>query len=570
MTRAKFWATNALATALILGACGDDDPSGPRVDEPNLSGITPAEGGVGTEVRIDGTDFSTGEVTVSFGSFESPRVVEEGGAVFALVPEGVVAGTTYDVTVTNEGEASSTLEDAFTVVGPTALRINGVAKPTGLIGMTIIIEGSAFGDSMALADGRVYFTNDAGTPIQATILSPAEDWTNGFIVTTVPAGTADTSLVWVETATGSTDSIQFRLIQSGTFSPSTIDWTQTSSLPQALTGLGAVFVPIETGGIAVNYVYTLGGADDTQNATDFVNGAGVEQTGALGNWTGYGALPAPRAYAATAAATAFTAALDTTSVGAFLYVIGGQDTAGTTTSTVFVGRVDLNGDVLDWQSTTPLPTPLHGAAAVIFRGFIYLAGGAGNDDVAVANTYRAQVHSDGTLGQWEELDALPTPASHLALVNFGPFLYAVGGDAGTVAPELNTLSGTERAEVDLGRINLRTGGLTTEGWVATTAMNKARAKHSTIFGGGSLFTTSGVYSGQPGSSENSYATVNNNGTLGSWQGATGSEGIEVEIGFSLYNQATISFVDESGTGHVLVLGGADRETGTPSAGVVYY
>ena len=61
------------------------------------------------------------------------------------------------------------------------------------------------------------------------------------------------------------------------------------------------------------------------------------------------------------------------------------------------------------------------------------------------------------------------------------------------------------------------------------------------------------------------------GTLEPWQGATGSDIISNELGYSIYNQAAITFIDQNGAGHVLVLGGARRDSeGTPSAGVVYY
>jgi hypothetical protein len=102
-------------------------------------------------------------------------------------------------------------------------------------------------------------------------------------------------------------------------------------------------------------------------------------------------------------------------------------------------------------------------------------------------------------------------------------------------------------------------------------MGKARSKHDAVFAGGAVFVTSGVYNGQPGSSENTFASINADGTLKSWQGATGSETIDVEIGRSLYNQALVAFVDRSGVGHVLVLGGADRDqAGAPSESVLWY
>lgn len=154
-------------------------------------------------------------------------------------------------------------------------------------------------------------------------------------------------------------------------------------------------------------------------------------------------------------------------------------------------------------------------------------------------------------------------------VKVGNCVYVVGGDTGTVTPVLATLSGTETGAVHLGKINVRDGTLTS--WSATAAMNKGRSKHSTIVAGGSLLTTSGVYSGAVGSSENTYATINADGTLTSWAGATGSNTIQVLLGDGLYNAAAASFIDATGKGHVLVLGGAKRSTqGTPSAAVVYY
>jgi hypothetical protein len=102
-------------------------------------------------------------------------------------------------------------------------------------------------------------------------------------------------------------------------------------------------------------------------------------------------------------------------------------------------------------------------------------------------------------------------------------------------------------------------------------MGKSRSKHGAIFAGGSILVTSGIYAGSPGSSENTYAGLNSDGSLKPWNGATGSETIDTELGVSLYNQAVVTFIDEAGFGHVLVLGGADRKIeGMPSAGVVRY
>jgi hypothetical protein len=557
-----------LGMVLVMAACGD--PSAPA-DPPEPVSVAPPEGTAGTEVRIDGTAFQAG-ATVRFDDMESPAVQLEGGALFALAPAGLTVGSLYDVAVRNPGGGEAVLTDAFTAVAPTADRVNGVTKPTGLPGMTIIIEGASFGDDPAVADGHVYFETSTGAVLEASIADAVNDWTNDFVVTSVPQGVSDTSWLWVETATGATDTIEFRLIQSGTFSPSLINWTVTTPLPQPLQGLGAAFVRVEEGASPANYVFAVGGADTLNAATDIVYRATADPSAALGaEWADLMPLPEPRAYHATAAATGFTAALDTTTTAAYLYAIGGVDADDAVVSTVYVGHVDLAGDVTGWSATEPLPVALHSASAALFRGFIYVTGGADADDQPVSTTYRAAINEDGTLGAWDELQTLPSPTAYHSFVNFGPFLYVVGGETAATPVVQTSTSGTEMAGVSLARINLRTGDLTDAGWTATAAMAKGRSKHSTVFAGGALLATSGVYAGQPGSSENTSGDLQSDGAVDSWTGATGSETIDVELGYSLYNQAAVTFIDHDGTGHVLVLGGAKRETeGEPSSAVVYY
>src|SRR5215207_7095807 len=77
---------------------------------------------------------------------------------------------------------------------PVITQVNGVTEPLGLVGMTVIIEGASLGDS---ARGKVYFRGTGGARIQAA--AARADWTDAFIITTVPQGTVDSSMVWVET-----------------------------------------------------------------------------------------------------------------------------------------------------------------------------------------------------------------------------------------------------------------------------------------------------------------------------------------------------------------------------------
>ena len=446
---------------------------------------------------------------------------------------------------------------------PVVMQVNGVTEPVGLVGMTVIIEGASLGDS---ARGKVYFLGTGGARIQATAMRA--DWTSAFVITTVPPGTADSSKVWVETTGGVSDSIPFTLVTSGAFSPSNITWSTASALPKPLQGLGAVTVRVGRGSTKGSWVYTVGGADAANVAGNAIYRAPVLANGALGAWAAMTSQPTARAYHTVAAATPSTARIDTT-VAAYVYALGGVDATGATVGTVEFTRVGLDGELAAWQSATALPAALHNAGAVVFRGFLYVSGGASGTHQPTATVYRAEVRPDGTLGAWQSVAALPKATAYHSMVSFGPYVYVIGGDNGTVAPTLSTMSGTETNAAYVARIDMRNGSLPS--WTPAAAMGKARSKGAVVAAGGSLLATSGLYSGQAGSSENTYASIGAEGALASWNGATGSNTIDVLLGYAVYNTAAVFFVDVQGRGHVMVIGGASRSgTTQPSAGVVYY
>ena len=446
---------------------------------------------------------------------------------------------------------------------PVVTQVNGVTEPTGLVGMTVIIEGSSLGDS---ARGKVYFLGSGGARLQAP--AARADWSSTFIIATVPTGTADSSKVWVETTGGVSDTISFSLLSGGTFSPSNITWSAASALPQPLEGLGALAIRVDRGSTKGSWVYTVGGADAQNVAGNAVFRAHVMANGSLGAWDAMTSQPTARAYHVLAAATPSTALIDTT-VAAYMYALGGVDATGATVNTVEFTQIGLDGNLSAWQSTTPLPGALHNAGAVVFRGYLYVAGGANGTNQPTASAYRAAVNADGTLGSWQSVGSLPNPTAYHSMVSFGPYVYVVGGDNGTVDPALNTMSGTETSEAYVGRIDMRTGALAS--WSAVNSLGKARSKGAVVAAGGALLATSGLYSGSAGSSENTYASIGAGGTLGSWNGATGSNTIQAVLGYALYNTAAVFFVDAQGGGHIMVIGGASRSASPqPSAGVVYY
>jgi hypothetical protein len=469
--------------------------------------------------------------------------------------------------VVNPGGRSSTLDSAYKAVAPALLVVNGVSKPSGNSGSTVILDGRAFGDDVTL--GSVFFSDAAGQPVEATV-ALAENWTDEFIVTTVPSS-AETGPVWIETPTGVSDSIEFRLLQSATFSPSLINWTSTTALPEALQGLGAVYLPIETGPSPGQLVFVTGGADGAVSPKTVVRYSAIDGSGAFSAWTDGQSLPAARAFHGAALATPFNALVDTLSAG-HLYVVGGIDDAGAATTAVYRSRVELDRTTSTWATENPLPVPLHSMGVAVFRSWLYVVGGATTGDVPSAQAYRARIQQDGSLGAWESQAPLPAARAYPALAQAAGVLYALGGETVADAPGSGVLTNTRTNQIQRINLDLRTGELVGDWTVNPSSLIKTRSKHTAVATGGWVLVSGGLYNGSANSStEHSFASINADGTLGSFGGATGSQTIESAGGAPFFNHAALGYVDTAGAAHVVVIGGADvTSPATPISGVWIY
>lgn len=567
MRSLRLLATSAVAA--IVAACGSSDSTAPRGTAPTITSVSPAQGTVGTELTIVGTDFRAG-ASVSVGGTNADSVQVAGATtVYARVPVGVTAGQSYDVVVTNSDGTKATRAAAFKAVPPTLLYVNGATRPSANSGSTIILEGSGFGDSQGT--GQVLFSNGTGGTVASVIATP-DDWTDGFIITTVPAGAASGDVV-VTTATGTSAPLTFTLSQNAQFSPSTISWTATTPLPVGVSGHSAQFASLP-GVQTANVVYVTGGADSTRSPRSDVMFAPIQANGQLGAWTSTAALPSPVAFHASVVATAFNSRVKTTGAG-YIYVLGGEnDSTGVPTATIYRGALATDGTVSAWTTAGQLPVALHSLGAVIFRGDLYIAGGSTTGNAPSNAVYRARIDSLGVLGSWQAQPSLPSKRSYSALLQFGGALYTVGGDSSAATPNDSSVTGGMRmSELDYAKINLRTGDLAVAGWTLNgSSLSKATSKHTAVAAGGSILVTAGLYNGATtGSSEESYAQFNSDGSVASFNGATGSKTIASAGGKDLFNHAAVAYVDASGVAHVLVLGGDDvNAPGKKRAEVWFY
>ena len=448
---------------------------------------------------------------------------------------------------------------------PVITAVNGATAPFGTVGSTVIIEGQNFG-SVA---GSVQFSNGTGGTVAATIAAPG-DWTTTFIVTTVPAGAATGPLV-VHASGDTSNAVTFAVSQGVLFSPSTVSWTSTSALPVGLSGHSMDATTLKDQSTTTHAVYVLGGEDSTGALQNAVYYATIGNTGAVGSFTATTALPESVAFARVFIATPRNSAV--TGVG-YIYVLGGITTvAGQRTTAIYRGTLAVNGTVSSWTSAGTLPAPLSSFGEAVVFGDLYIWGGATTGNAPVATVYRTTIDASGTLGAWQSLTPLPFKRAYFGAGAFGQYLYAFGGDSGTVTPNDSSISSTAFNDVVYAQIDLKTRAIAAAGWTLNSnSLKKAVSKHRTVVAGGYVLVTGGLYNGaSTGSTEESYAQIGTSGSAGSFNGATGANTISSSGGGNLFNHAEIGYVDGSGAFHVLVSGGDDVNTpGKKHKGVFYY
>jgi IPT/TIG domain-containing protein/Big-like domain-containing protein/galactose oxidase-like protein/Kelch motif protein len=159
-----------ITTACAGAICGSTLPniSAPLL---SLTDLSPASGAPGMPVTISGTQFGTGQGTVTFNGTPANILSWTPAAIVVSVPAGA---TTGNVVVTVNGINSNGL--LFTIVPRP--QISNLSPAIGVTGTQVTVTGTNFG--AAQGNGSVITFN--GTP--GTVLS----WSDSVIVVSVPNG----------------------------------------------------------------------------------------------------------------------------------------------------------------------------------------------------------------------------------------------------------------------------------------------------------------------------------------------------------------------------------------------
>ncbi len=211
-------------------------------------------------------------------------------------------------------------------------------------------------------------------------------------------------------------------------------WLSTTSLPRGMGGHGG----FEWNG----RLYVLGGwtGYGFRRETYF---AEVQPDASLGSWTSTSLLPEARGHGIAAVAH-----------NGYAYALGGQGSDLADKADVWYAKINSDGTIDPWASTTSMPIGLESHAVAVVEDEIYVIGGLTHPPwTERSEVYRAPINPDGTLGAWtRDTDlALPIsiePRGHL--YNQAPVvndrIYIIGGRESDTEPATDTVYYTSTVE----------------------------------------------------------------------------------------------------------------------------
>ncbi|MDP2598659.1 MAG: prepilin-type N-terminal cleavage/methylation domain-containing protein [Candidatus Liptonbacteria bacterium] len=215
--------------------------------------------------------------------------------------------------------------------------------------------------------------------------------------------------------------------------------------------------------------------------------------------------------------------------GGYIYSIGGANLSNATATVLYAQVNTSTGVIGSWASTAALPSALQLHSTVVYNGYIYTIGGLSGDtaDTSTPAVNYAQINANGTVGSWVATTALPGTLYYHSAVVNNGYIYVVGGVGSSAIPTSTVLYATLNANGTVGS------------WSITTALPVSNYRHAAVVYNGYVYVlgadTSTVL----------YATLNASGTVGSWVTTTALPALLTNVSAAVYN------------GYVYTVGGFD-------------
>jgi N-acetylneuraminic acid mutarotase len=321
-----------------------------------------------------------------------------------LLLQGVTGQTL--VTTTGTTITIGTAQDISTTGTPT---FGGLNLTDTASGFKITLKAGALTDNRTVTFGDeagVVCTTAASAACLSAYTAPAGTYVNLQVGTPGTAQTGNlnisgTGIFGTGLAVGTTLNVNTQQVGTWVTSANALTATKIS----------------QSSVVANGYVYAIGG-----DTTGTVTYAKLNGDGSTSAWAATTTLPAARYNHASVVSNGY------------VYVIGGGTTGSSSSavSTVYYAKLNSDGTLGAWNLTTSLPAVRNAPKSVAVNGYVYLAGGS-NGTSAVTTVYYAKLNSNGTLGAWNTTSSLASNNYRGAMVVAGGYAYLTGGFTGTVA-----------------------------------------------------------------------------------------------------------------------------------------
>lgn len=195
--------------------------------------------------------------------------------------------------------------------------------------------------------------------------------------------------------------------------------------------------------------------------------------------------------------------------GDFLHVIGGHD-GGRMRSTVYQAKIAKDGSIGAWEEGEALPAGGRAGMAFASDGrYAVLAGGKSSPRDVTQDVYLANIWGDGRVGAFKAAPfSLPAKRFHTGAVIADGYVYVIGGNDGT-----NATSTVYRARIS------RTGTLSA--WTTLDSLPGPRSHQAAFVHEGAIYLVAGIAGNPMGDAKPLgdvlRAEIGKDGALGDWK-----------------------------------------------------
>lgn len=251
--------------------------------------------------------------------------------------------------------------------------------------------------------------------------------------------------------------------------------------------------------VTKNRVYVIGGASNTANNSSLntIYNASIDPvTGIIGTWSLVGTIPV--------SLNSFELVMNVNNV----YLIGGSNN-GTDVSTIYRTTVNPDGTLNNWSLVGNLPYTLSSMSAFVSRNLLTIIGGS-SGGVVSGSVIQTQINADGTLGIWNTCPDLTGKRCKAALFSNGLYVYLAGGQDDRSAAVSSVLRAPINADGTIGA------------WTAISQSLPTATQDISVFCTSGKVHLIGGGTARAGATRNRIynATLNSDGTIGSWVTAT--------------------------------------------------